>query len=143
MHGNLYVNPAKGIGRILPCEPFKCDLFIPDYDPSQPTTCTLNKAQITGITDVHRNYCCFKCNSSVEEKKITRCKFTQMLDKCSKKWYAKALVSAGDVHVYLIFRGEVLMKALARSATIPPNLTKKFIVENLPNLDTVNIIESC
>lgn len=144
LNGNLYVNPAKGIGSISPCEAFKCDLFIPDYDPSQLMTCTLNKAEIAGVTEVRLDYCCFKCNSHVEEKKITtcenaRCKLTQRLDKCKKKWYAKALVTEDDVNVYVVFRDEVLMKALSLSAAIPSTLTKEFIVEKLLLLETIQL----
>ena len=72
-NGELYVNPAKGMGSISKSEPFEQDLFIPEYDPTELTTCSIT-GEILGVFDVHVDYCCARCNSSVKEEETTRCK---------------------------------------------------------------------
>ena len=136
-NGNLYVNPAKGIGCISLCESFDCDLFVPDYDPIQLMTSTLERAEIVGVTEVKRKYCCIKCNRYVEERARTtckneRCKLTQKLNKCKENWHADVHVSSGDVSVDLIFEGDVLLQVLSLSQeAVPVILTKEPIMDAL------------
>ena len=55
-NGELYVNPAKAMGSISKSEPFEEVLFIPEYDPTELTTCSIT-GEILGVFYVHVDYC--------------------------------------------------------------------------------------
>ena len=137
-NGELYVNPAKAMGSISKSEPFEEDLFIPEYDPTELTTCSIT-GEIFGVFDVRVDYCCARCNSSVKEEETTRCKTCNIalkLTKCKKQWYVKALAIQDDVEAFLVFRHESVLKVLLLSDAEgdPLQLLKAFVTEKFLSL---------
>ena len=85
------------MGSISKSEPFEEDLFIPEYDPTELTTCSIT-GEILGVFDVRVDYCCPRCSSSVKEEETTRCKTCNIalkLTKCKKAVVCKSFGNPG------------------------------------------------
>ena len=114
-NGELYVNPAKGMGSISKSGPFVEDLFIPEYDPTELTTCSIT-GEILGVFDVHVDYCCARCNSSVKEEETTRCKTAQLHNNTAQLllvalmfcFFSKSLGKSLLLYIEFLFTSNIL-----------------------------------